>query len=317
MKNKMYMALGLVGLTLVSCTPENNVIGNWQKVYSPSGAPTLAFYDQGKTGTFSTNTTPANVLAQLQTDNYGMVVFDFYNGLKSIKTNTSNYKLAKILTGGNLYLVGINKTSAPTKDDYIVSFGQNLVPDIVYKKIYGDEIATATHYVGAVADAQGVLTSGLHEGNPVDYVLIAQPALYATLSNQGAATYGKLSVIASLRTEWKTLTGQDAIPQAGLFVNTEYYANHKQFFDDQFDLIDERIDTCINDPLTMKQKIDSDLDTDSQKALFGFTSQIAYNVQTSETSPNGFALVSGDEQVDIQEFLTSINVTDDYSSYIM
>lgn len=316
MKNKLYMALGLVSLTLVGCT-SNNVIEKYQKVYSPAGAPTLAFYDQSKTGTFETNTTPANVLAQLQTDNYGMVVFDFYNGLKSIKTNSSHYKLAKILTGGNLYLVGINKTTAPTKDDYIVSFGQNLIPDIVYKKIYGEEIAATTHYVGAVADAQGVLTSGLHEGNPVDYVLIAQPALYATLNNKSAATYGTLSVIASLRAEWKTLTGQDAIPQAGLFVNTGYYTEHKQFFDDQFDLIDERIDTCINDPLTMKQTLDKDLDADSQKTLFGFTSQIAYNVQTSEASPNGFALVSGDETVDIKEFLTSVNVTDDYSSYIL
>lgn len=300
---------------LTGCRGNDATIENWEKTYSPAGAPAIAFYDQAKTGLFETNTTPANVLAQLQADNYGMVVFDFYNGLKSLKANDGHYKLAKILTGGNLYLVGINKTTAPTAGDYIVSFGQNLLPDIVYKNIYGEDIASATHYVNSVSDAQGVLTSGLHEGSQVDYVVIAQPALFAVTHNSAAATYGQTTVIANLRTEWEVKTGQTAFPQAGLFINTNYYTEHKAFFDDQLALIDERIDTCISDPTTMKEYMDADLTSDEQKAFFGFNSQIAYNVQKDDA--NGFALVSGEETVDVSAFLASIGVNEDYTDYIM
>ena len=313
MKKNIIATLSVLTLALTAC---NATEDNYKRAISPSGAPAIAFYDQTKTDYFETNSTPANVLAQLQADNYGMVVFDFYNGLKSLKANQGHYKLAKIITGGNLYLVGINKTEAPTVDDYIVSFGKNLLPDIVYKEIYGEDIAEVTHYVNAVNDAQGVLVSGLHEGHLVDYVLIAQPALFATLNNVNAATYGTLTVIDSLREKWTEKTEQTAIPQAGLFLNMQYYVNHKSYYDDQLALLDERIETCIDDPLTMKTKIETDLPSeDDQKALFGFTSKVAYNVQ--KDGANGFALVRGEETIDIHGFLTSLNILEDYSDFIL
>lgn len=313
MKKKLLVATSLLTMALTACNTQT--IQNWEKTISPSGAPAIAFYDQASTGKFETNATPTNVLAQLQADNYGMVVFDFYNGLKSLKANEGHYKLARILTGGNLYLVGINKTSEPTATDYIVSFGKNLLPDVVYREIYGNEIADATHYVAGISDAQGVLASGKHEGNDVDYVLIAQPALFAVTNNQSAETYSKLTVVSSLRAKWEEKTGQTAVPQAGLFINMNYYNDHKNYYEDQLTLIDERIETAIEDPITVKTTMDADLSTDEQKTFFGFTSAIAYNVQ--KDGANGFALVSGEEVIDIPSFLTAINITEDYSSYIL
>lgn len=315
MNKKLLVATSLLTMVLTACNTPTNTVENWQKAISPAGAPAIAFYDQAKTGKFETNATPANVLAQLQADNYGMVVFDFYNGLKSLKTNEGHYKLARIITGGNLYLVGINKTTEPTAEDYIVSFGKNLLPDVVYREIYGDAIADATHYVASVSDAQGVLVSGLHEGNEVDYVLIAQPALFAAKGNQSAATFGHLTVVSSLRAKWEEKTGQTAIPQAGLFINMNYYAGHRNYYEDQLALIDERIETAIDDPMTVKTTMDEHLSVDEQKTFFGFTSAIAYNVQKDDA--NGFALVASDEVISIPDFLTAINVTEDYSNYIL
>lgn len=311
--------LTLLSLALTACAPGG---GSSQtqpldiKFISPSGAPSIIFYEEALNGTLETNSTPQLVGAQLQKDEYTGVVFDFYNGLKSIKNNEADYKLARIITGGNFYLVGIDKTSAPTKDDYIVSFGQNLLPDLVYRSIYGDEIANVTHYVAGVADAGAVLEAGLHEGNEVDYVLVAQPVLFSKMNT--SPIKDRLSVVASLRDLWKEKTGQDAIPQAGLFINQTQYANHEQQVEDYLESLEDSIMTCIEDPSTMKQKIEQIGDADAQKAMFGFTGAVAFNVQ--KDNANGFALVSTEESetIDIQAFLNSIGKgNEDYSNYIM
>lgn len=318
MKTKLFLPLTLFSIILSGCNQSNSNIENYMKVISPAGAPAIAFYDQALSNTFETNSTTSNVLAQLSNDDYGMVVFDFYNGLKSIKKNNSPYKLAKIITGGNLYLVGIDTDKEPTKDSKIVSFGENLIPDLAFKHIYGEEIANATKYVNAVSDAGAVLASGMHEGEKVDYVVVAQPVLFSVMNNQNAPTYGKLNVISCFKDEWKEKTGQDAIPQAGVFVNYDYYVNHKNYFEEQFALLDERIETAIDDPLTVKTTMDEQLpNLDDQAAFFGFNSNVAYNVQSNKDTPNGFALVRPDETVDINAFFTVLGVEEDYSDYIL
>ena len=232
----------------------------------------------------------------------------------------SNYKLARILTGGNLYLVGIDKTEEPTSEDKIVSFGHNLLPDLAYKKLYSQEIIDNTTYVAGVNDALAVLKSGVYEGEEVDYVLIAQPALFAAMNDQNAATYGKLTVINCLKDKWKDEFDQDAIPQAGLFVHNDYYLANQDYFETQFALLEERIDTAINDVNTVKSVMDSQIPAlADQQAFFGFNSNIAKNVQSSTSTPNGFALVNEQEalNIDIQAFLTTIGVNEDYTSYIL
>ena len=224
MKKKILFLTALLAFgSLAGCAKpskndsENGVDDYALSIISPSGAPTIAFYDHVKEGVLTTNSVPANVGAQLQNDQYDAVVFDFYNGLKSIKNNNGDYKLARIITGGNFYLVGINKTTKPTKDDYIVSFGKDLLPDLVYKSIYGQEISSNTKYVNGVQDIGGIMQSGLHQGNQVDYVLVAQPVLFAQMSSSPIKE--QLHVIDSLRDLWEEKTGQVAIPQAGLFIN--------------------------------------------------------------------------------------------------
>lgn len=320
MKKQKILLIAIPLLAMSACAPLTSTNENYKKVISPSGAPAICFYNQANSGNFDTNSTPSNVMAQLMTDNYGMVVFDFYNGLKVIKNNNANYKLARILTGGNLYLVGIDKTEAPTKDDTIVSFGQNLLPDLAYKKLYSKDIIDNTTYVNGVSDAAAVLASGVYEGQEVDYVVIAQPALFATMSNKDAPTYGRLTVIDNLKGKWKEQYNQDAIPQAGLFVHNTYYQANKQYFDNEFALLDERIDTAINDVNTVKTTMDEQMpNLEDQKNFFGFNSNVAKNVQDNANTPNGFALVNAEEaaNIDIQEFLTTIGVNEDYSNYIL
>ena len=89
MKKQKILLLAIPLLAMSACAPLTSTNENYKKVISPSGAPAICFYDQANSGNFDTNSTPSNVMAQLMTDNYGMVVFDFYNGLKAIKNNNA------------------------------------------------------------------------------------------------------------------------------------------------------------------------------------------------------------------------------------
>lgn len=314
MKKQIISPLFLTISLLASCKSNNNVE---LKIISPSGAPSAIFYDYSLNDNFETNSTPANVGAQLQANNYDVVVFDFYNGLKSIKKNNGNYKLARILTGGNLFLVGIDKKETPSEKDYIVSFGQNLLPDLVYRKIYGEEIANATKYVNGVNEVAAVLNSGLHNGNSVDYVLIAQPALFAQMNS--SKVKDKINVIDNLRDKWEEITGNKTIPQAGLFINQTTYEKNKKSLNDFLNKVDENIDACINNPQKMKDGISLIENETDQKAKFGFTANVAFNVQKDKK--NGFAFVSKDEQGNLADclssFFSTMNISEDYSSYLM
>lgn len=314
---KSFLILALLATTaLSSCQGTAHKIS----ILTPTGAPAAAFYSfvNNENYTYETNSTPANVGAQLQNNQYDAVVFDFYNGLKSIKKNDTDYRLARIITGGNLYLVGIDRDTEPVSTDpgYIVSFGQGLLPDLVYQDIYGSEITNATNYVAGVSDCAGILQSGLHNGNEVDYVLVAQPVLFAQLTN--SPIKDRLTVVASLRDKWEEKTGQKAIPQAGLFVNSVSYNEHKGEFDAFLAELDDAIDTCIEDPATMKAGLDAFGTSDEQKAFFGFNSGVAFNVQ--KNNANGFAFVSSEDAdtIDVQAFLTAIGKgSEDYSNYIL
>jgi len=314
----MFSLLMVIGV-LTSCN--NGQIENYKKIMCPTGAPSICFYEKIDQGLETGKATL--VKSQLLTNNYGSVVFDFYNGLKLLK-NKENYdfskdfKLARILTGGNFYLVGINKDVEPDTTSKIVSFSKNSLPDLVYKKIYGESIYSNTEHVADNEAASAILASGLYNAESVDYVVIAEPALTKVMENKDAPTYGKLHVISSLKNKWKDLTNQTCIPQAGLFVRQDYYDSYKNYFNTYFDEIDNSINNVILNPNIVKETIDKKIDGSfKQKSLFGFDTDTYYSVMKEDK--NGFAIVDKTESknIDIQVFLSSLNIKEDYSSYLL
>ncbi|MFA5480979.1 MAG: hypothetical protein WC282_01145 [Bacilli bacterium] len=309
--------LPLVAALLASCGPSQQT-DITIRALSPAGAPTLAFYDQGNNENFTTNTTPSNVLSEFQTNYYNAIVFDSINALKSIKNNGLDFKLARIITGGNFYLASIDKEvgAMPTSEDVVVSFGENLIPDLVYRKLceyWGVE--NTAFYVPSVSEALGVLKNGLYSGDPVDFVFIAMPALNIALNDQAAATYGKVKVVKNIRAEWEQYSGQEAIPQAGLFFRTSQYNLNPSLFDDYVDAIDARIDVAIDNPSLVKTAMDEFGDAQAQAAKFGFNSNIMLTTQSDNA--NGFGLVRATETVAVNAFLESLGLAQFESSYFL
>lgn len=280
------------------------------KIISPTGAPTLAFYN--KVNQLSTNSTPTLVAAQLTQDNYDAVVFDFYNGLKNQKANSGHYKLARIITAGNLVLVGINKTVEPASGDKIVSFGEGLLPDLAFRELYGSSGAEVS-YVSGVSEVAPVLKSGKYGGEDINYVVIAEPVLTSTLATiEDTSIYTTFSI----RDKWSEVKGEGhIIPQAGLFFNMNQYNENPSTFDNFLAEIDEDIENGIKNPSLIKTAFESIGDVNAQKEKFGIPAAMAFKVTQAN---NGVGLVEEYNKLVITNFLADIGKeAEDYSAYIL
>jgi hypothetical protein len=318
MNKRNLIVLPLVAIALASCgnnQTSTSYVDMTIKTICPAGAPALAFYDKGNDENFETNSTPTNVLAQFALNNYNAIVFDSVSGLRSIKKNGYGFRAAKFITGGNYYIASINKaeTDSPQPTDKIVSFGENLLPDLVFKKLYNQwSWQSNVSYVKSVSDVQGVLKSGVYAGANVDYVMIAQPALNAAMLDTTADTYGKVKIYKNLRQEWQTLTGQTAIPQAALFYRYSDYLKNPTAFNTYTNEMETRITTAIDNPAAVKTTLDEYGDNAKQANRFGFASPIMFKTQNG--GANGFGLVRDTENIDVNDFLEALGLSETYDS---
>ena len=309
---KKLIFLPLIGLMLSSCgdKPLNEI-----KVITPSGAPALAFYNQGLNPNLTIDSTPTNVAAQLQKNEYDVVIFDSINGLKSLKkNNNTNYALGRIITGGNFFLVGINKETdsetgkipMPKEGDKIVSFGEKLIPDLVYNKLASDywHIDNKPTYLNSVSDTRAVLTTGKYGADTIDYVFTAEPVLTTIMNKKDAETYGKIQIVSNIKEDWKALTGQDALSQAGIFVKKDALEAKKDEIKDFVEQLDKRLDNIVNHPEIVKAELDMFGTTNEQASRFGFNSNVIYEIQ--KDNQNKIGMVTKDQKIDVNEFLKSL-----------
>ena len=211
---KKYSTL-LLSLLLTSC----NVDSSSLKIISPTGAPALAFYNHSLNSNYETNSTPSNIVSMMNSSSdYDVVVIDTVSGIKAIEKGAP-YKIAATITFGNFYIASTGNDDNNTfeKEDTIVIFGQNQTPDLLFKYIYGE--GYNIEYVTNVQDAAKCLAAGKNmiTGSTVDYVFIAQPALYTILNNKDAKTYGKASIHINIQDEYFRKSGNNVV-QASIFV---------------------------------------------------------------------------------------------------
>lgn len=108
-------------------------------VITPQGAPAAAFAQYAGDENL-TCAQPTTVSAAFSAGEQDIIVFDSVNGAKLAKKNDGNYKLARMVTYGNLYVVATGNDADGVMDDgdYIISYGEGLVPDLAFKAVYGN-----------------------------------------------------------------------------------------------------------------------------------------------------------------------------------
>lgn len=189
------------------------------KVLTPNGAPALSFISMyedikkdGEIKIVEGSELLSSELIKKESD-YDVIVAPINLGCQLIAKGQTDYRLAGVLTWGNLYLLENNDV----KNNVLAAFGEMAVPGKIFAMIKNSSSITKNAdvtYYNAVSDVQGQVLS-----NKCQYALMAEPAASATIAK--AKQNGiNLKVVASLQNLYQKQTGstQAGYPQAAIFV---------------------------------------------------------------------------------------------------
>lgn len=286
---KKILTVILVLLAVSGCHKQEVIDEDYEvSIVSPSGAPSLAFYNEIDNNLFNT-ADAASIIPELKGQNGSdIIVIDTVNGIKALNAG-ANYKLAATITFGNFYIAatGNDEDGVMDENDYIVLFTQGATPDLVFHYIYGDSLDAGIHYVQAVADASACLIKGINisdenhtiDDQPyVDYVMIAQPALTAALSqNENASVYANIQELYSEKSNGLSMI------QASVFVKDDF-----KFKKEYLEKLEDDINTLLEDP-SLFVEATAKLGDSEIKDLFGVpNSKIANKVLSNNSIGLGY-----------------------------
>ena len=289
------------------------------KWISPTGIPTMAFYDQGANAKWMSTATPAEFIPQaFASNNYDAIVFDGTSGLTNITVNNRNYKLARFISVGDSFSVVSVKHTA--EDAFVSSYtidafvktGNAAKAFISLAKNnwnWGDYSSnTAATFEDGVATVQANLVST--QGQSHDYYVIAEPvktAVTAALKKQGVT----LNTIYNLQTEWAKFHSNGKIPGGALFINNDTYASHPGAVASFLSQVDARVADAIDDPAKVVTALNAYEEAtegeDNVKARFGIPNSTIFN-QIQADGKNGLGLYKDTDLASRKAIANDFNV---------
>ena len=296
---KKILTLLLVLVVMCGCTANNNSTQRKAvedvTIVTPKGAPVLAFYDQIENENYTR--VAADAISALWTGDQSpdVLVVDLTSGLKAI-ANGAEYKLASIITFGNFYLAstGNDENETMDADDRIVLFGnENMLPSKIWHYLFGNDYDQSLVYVADAQQAAAALISGKDlEANDVDYVFLAQPALFGALKQNE-----KASLYKDIQQEYKDKSGKDMI-QAAVFVRNDLDPETTNEF---LNNLETSINAAIENPEMVLEKLSVYKD-DEATAQYGFNPTVVVNVFKQKNAAGINAMGLGFKRaIDIKE----------------
>ncbi|MBR3693189.1 MAG: hypothetical protein IKL88_01555 [Erysipelotrichales bacterium] len=218
---KKILAVILILGILVGCSTTNeNTDNKTYQVLVPKGAPALAVVnamtdEREDAYTLVDGTDIITVELAKENSEYDVIIAPINIGAKLIQSGQSSYKLASILTWGNLYLVG---TTESELTEPIAAFGELAVPGLVLEHIMKQSgMENEVTYYPSVSEAQVALLSGKST-----LALLAEPSATATISK--AKENGiELSIKADIQSMWEEISDTYGYPQAAIFIKESVY----------------------------------------------------------------------------------------------
>ena len=210
-------------------------------VVSPNGAPGLALatlaVDQPDNYTYVAAETISAEFAKAEAD---FIIAPLNAGAKLFKAGKSTYKLAAVVTWGNLYFAS-QKENFSLEDmngAAVTLFGEGTVNSSValYALNANGVTPGSIEYQAGAANTQALLLS---DENAI--VLTAEPALSAARLKSDKITAFAVNEL------YKAATGFDGYTQAALFVKGELAENDPALVDAFLSKAQEAVDKCQND----------------------------------------------------------------------
>lgn len=243
---KKFLCVLLVAFMLCGCSSkkseesvssENDRTDNSEElselsILCPTGAPSFAFAGEILNHDQIEFVDGTDLLqAAFVNKEYDVIVAPSNLGAALAAKGASEYKMAAVLTWGNLYLIGTKEASL--KEGKLAAFGEAAVPGKVWDTVKASmDIEFVEEYYNSASEVQTALISGNYQVG-----LIAEPAATATIAKAQQSGL-ELVFLADLQELWKETTGfEGGYPQAAIFVLEESYQADQKSYDALFERI--------------------------------------------------------------------------------
>ena len=241
----LFVCLALVGCT---STPKET---EHLTVLSPKGAPSLGllnYFKETSGESVITTVDGTDALAAAftsPTSEYDMIVAPINLGSTLIKKGVTDYRLAAVITWGNLYIVSSEDVTLDSLTT-LSSFGQNAVPNKVLDSVLNHDVEIT--YFNAVSDVAAQLLS-----SKATVGLVAEPVASNVMMKNS-----EMKIVVDMQQEWAKATGLDNYPQAAIFVHKDVYNEKKDSFEAIFEVLQKEVD---------KATLKADMDVITQEVL--------------------------------------------------
>lgn len=217
---KIIGLLLMMSFVLVGCTSSKSA--SEMKIMAPSGAPALSligvYEDVTKNGKVNIVEGSDLLSSELikKDSEYDAIIAPINLGCQLLAKGNTEYKLAGVLTWGNLYLV----QNEAVNNNELAAFGEQAVPGKIFNVIKdANDItknANVTFY-NAVSDVQAQVLAG-----KCQYALMAEPAATATIA-KAKQNGSNVKIVASLQELYQKQIGsvESGYPQAAIFVKNK------------------------------------------------------------------------------------------------
>lgn len=211
------------------------------KVSAPSGAPALAVATLAAADPENYTFVAADTIAaEFANKTADFIIAPVNAGAKLFKAGKSDYKLAAVVTWGNLFFA--SQKAGFTMEDIngavLTLFGENTINAsvVLYALEQNGIVPGSVEYLAGAANTQSLL---LTDENAI--VVTAEPALTAAkMKNENITAY-------PVNDLYKSASGFDGYAQAGLFVSAAALEAHPEAVSEWLALAEEAADKTSTD----------------------------------------------------------------------
>ena len=215
-------------------------------IVAPSGAPAIAVAGVWAENADAVKTINADTIAEAFGSNQAdFIIAPINAGAKLYKAGKSTYRLAAVVTWGNLVFASRTEgfTAEMINGSKLVLFGENTINASIALYVLEQKgiVPETVEYLAGAAETQALLLNG-DEGT---IVMTAEPAITA------AKMKDETIVSVPLNDLYREVTGFDGFTQAGLFVREDTAAGNPELVREALEKIRASVEMCENDPATV------------------------------------------------------------------
>ena len=219
-------------------------------IVAPNGAPAIAVAGVWAENEDSVKTINADTIAEAFGSNQAdFIIAPINAGAKLFKAGKSTYRLAAVITWGNL--VFASKTEGFTAEmingSKLVLFGENTINTSIALYVLQQKgiVPESVEYLAGAAETQALLLNG-EEGT---IVMTAEPAVTAAKMKDDSI------VSIPLNDMYKEVNGFDGFAQAGLFVREDTLTENPALVSEALETIRSSVEMCEKDPETVARNV--------------------------------------------------------------